>query len=138
MSETYGSDDLRVACLHDERGKDIKGESLFLNLQDYWTLIHVALKFNWFEPKILEKQIRKKLKDNKDLPLANFFLKKFKDKDSDFCPVDYLDDEEKYLETMKKWKNDFQNEYLERYPHLGLKDWPVRYKKIYRHKKLIF
>ena len=86
----------------------------------------------------MEKQIRKKLKDNKDLPLANFFLKKFKDKDSDFCPVNYLDDEEKYLETMKKWKNNFQNEYLERYPHLGLKDWPVRYKKIYRHKKLVF
>ena len=32
----------------------------------------------------------------------------------------------------------FSEEYLERYPHLGLKDWPVRHKKIYRHKKLVF
>ena len=35
MSETYGSDDLRVECLHDKRGKKIKGESLFLNLYNY-------------------------------------------------------------------------------------------------------
>ena len=65
-------------------------------------------------------------------------MKSFKDKDSDFCPADYLDNKEKYLETIKKWKNDFQNEYFERYPHLGLKDWPVRHKKNYRHKKLVF
>ena len=105
MSETYGSADLRVACLDDERGKNIKGESLFLNLYDYWTLVQAGFRFNWIEPKIaiLEKQIRKKLKDAKDLPLANVFLKKFKDKDSDFCHVDYLDDEERYLEKMKKW-----------------------------------
>ena len=29
MSETYGSDDLRVECLHDKRGKNIKGELYF-------------------------------------------------------------------------------------------------------------
>ena len=140
MSETYGSDDLRVACLHEERRKKINGESLFLNSYDCWTRIHAAIRFNWFNPKIVisEKQIRKKLKDNKDLPLVKVFLKKFKDKDSDFCPVDYLDNKERYLETMKMWKSDFQNEYLERYPHLGLKYWPVGHKKISRHDKLFF
>ena len=77
MSETYGSGDLRVECLHDKRGKNIKGESLFLNLYDYWTLLHTELKFHWYHPKIaiLEKQIRKKLKDSKELPLANVFVK---------------------------------------------------------------
>ena len=94
-------------------------------------LIHAVLWFSWFEPKIaiLEKQIRKKLKDSKDLPLANMFIKKFKDKDPDFCPADYLDNEEKYLETMKKWKNDFENEFVEGYPHLGRIDSPVRHNK---------
>ena len=32
---SYESDDLRVAYLNDEKGKTIKGESLFLNLYDY-------------------------------------------------------------------------------------------------------
>ena len=78
MSETYGSDHLRVECLDDKRGKNIKGESLFLSLFDYWTLLHTELKFHWYHPKIaiLEKQIRKKLKDSKELPLANVFVKK--------------------------------------------------------------
>ena len=141
VSEAYGSDDLRVECLHDKRGKNIKGESLFLNLYDYWTLLHAELKFHWYHPKIaiLEKQIRKNLRDSKELLLANVFVKKFKDKEPLFSPVNYLDDDEKYLQTMEKWKNDFQNEYLEKYPHLGLKDWPVRHKKIYRHtKRLVF
>ena len=86
MSETYGSAHLRVACLHDERGKNMKGESLFLNLYDYWTLIHAGFRFNWIEPKIaiLEKQIRERLKEIKDLLLVNVFFKMFKDKYPDF------------------------------------------------------
>ena len=42
--ETYGPDNLRVACLRDEKGKKIKGESLFFDLYDYWTLIHAVRK----------------------------------------------------------------------------------------------
>ena len=49
MSETYGSAGLRVACLHDGRGKNIKGESLFLNLDDHWVLIYAGFRFNWIE-----------------------------------------------------------------------------------------
>ena len=60
MSETYGSYELRVACLHDQKGKNIKGESLFLNLYDYWTLLHTECKhlyYPWYHPKValLEK-----------------------------------------------------------------------------------
>ena len=138
--ETYGSDNLRVTCLHDEKGKKIKGESLFFNLYDYWTLIHAAHKnlFRWYHPKIaiLEKQLRKKLKSSKDLPLANVFLRKFKEKDADFSRVNYLEDDEKYFEKIKKSENDFEKDYLERYPHLRLE--PIRHKKIYRHQKVVF
>ena len=56
----------------------------------------------------LEKTLRKKLNDFKDLPLANIFLKKFKEKTQGFSPVNYLDDKEKYFELMKHWKNDFE------------------------------
>ena len=111
MSETYGSDNLRTECLNDEKAKSVKGESLFLNLYNYWTLLHAEFKhlyYPWYHPKaaLLEKQIRKKLADNKDLPLANVSMKNFKDKDLHFCPVTYLDDDETYLETMKQWKKD--------------------------------
>ena len=138
MSETYGSDNLRVECLHDKKGKEVMGESLFLNLFDYWTLLNADCKhlyYPWYHPKIalLEKQIRKKLVNNKDLPLANVFIKKFQDKDLHFSPVSYLDDDETYLKMVQEWKKDSENEYLRKYPLLGRNNWPVRHKKIYRH-----
>ena len=138
MSETYGSDNLRVECLHDKKGKEVMGESLFLNLFDYWTLLNAECKhlyYPWYHPKIalLEKQIRKKLVNNKDLPLANVFIKKFQDKDLHFSPVSYLDDDETYLKMVQEWKKDSENEYLRKYPLLGRNNWPVRHKKIYRH-----
>ena len=138
MSETYGSDNLRVECLHDKKGKEVMGESLFLNLFDYWTLLNAECKhlyYPWYHPKIalLEKQIRKKLVNNKDLPLANVFIKKFQDKDLHFSPLSYLDDDETYLKMVQEWKKDSENEYLRKYPLLGRNNWPVRHKKIYRH-----
>ena len=144
MSETYGSDGVRVACLHDEKGKNLKGESLFFNLYDYWTLLHAKIKslyYPWLHPKVilLEKQILKKLPfdSDKDLPLANVFIKKFHNKDLHFSPKTYLDDEESYFEVMKDWKETSENAYLQKYPFLGRKDWPVRHEKIYRHKKIV-
>ena len=64
MSETYGSVNLRAECLHEEKGKKVKRESLFLNLSDYWTLLNTEFKhlyYLWYHPKValLEKQIRK-------------------------------------------------------------------------------
>ena len=111
MSETYGSNNLRTDCLNNKKGKNVKDEQLLLKLYDYWNLLHAEFKhlyYPWYHPKtaLLEKQIRKKLADNKDLPLVNVFIKKFKDKDLHFCPVTYLDDDETYLETMKQCKKD--------------------------------
>ena len=77
-----------------------------------------------------------KLKSSKDLPLANVFLRKFKEKDADFSRVNYLEDDEKYFEKIKKSENDFEKDYLERYLHLRLE--PIRHKKIYRHQKVVF
>ena len=139
---SYGSDNLRVACLNDKKGKNIKRECLFFNLYDHWTLLQAEFKslFNWYHPtiRILAKQIRKKLEDSKDLPSANVFLQKLKEKDKYFCPVNYLNDKENYLEKMKRWKKDFKSVYIERNPHLKLKCWPISHKNIYRHKKLVF
>ena len=61
--ETYGSVDIRTRFLNDERGKLIKSDSLFENLYDYWTCLHLSgiiTAFNWYHPKIakLEMKIR--------------------------------------------------------------------------------
>ena len=61
--ETYGSADIRTRFLNDERGKLIKSDSLFENLYDYWTCLHVSgviTAFNLYHSKIakLEMTIR--------------------------------------------------------------------------------
>ena len=38
--ETYGSANLRVVFMDDERGKRIKEDTLFENLYDFWTSYH--------------------------------------------------------------------------------------------------
>ena len=75
------------------------------------------------------------MKDFKDLPVTNVLLKKFKEKDLEFSPVNYLEDEEKYFKLVKQWQNHFEKDYLKRYPHLLLE--PIRHKKIYRHQKVL-
>ena len=50
----------------------------------------------------IRKTLRKKLKDFKDLPVTNVLLKKFKEKDQEFSPVNYLEDEEKYFKLVKQ------------------------------------
>ena len=115
----YGSDNLREACISDKSRKNVKEDRLFFNFYDYWTMINAVITFDWLYPKIyiLENHIRRKLRKFKDLPTANVFLQKVKEKDSDFCPVSYLSDEESYFEKIRRWKKGFENDYLERYPH---------------------
>ena len=38
--ETYGSANLRVVFMDDERGKNIKTDTPFENLYDFWTSFH--------------------------------------------------------------------------------------------------
>ena len=93
---SYGSDNLREACISDKRWKNVKEDRLFSNFYDYWTMINAVITFDWFYPKIyiLEKHIRRKLRKFQDFSTANVLLRKIKEKDSDFCPVRYLSEEE--------------------------------------------
>ena len=62
--ETYGSTNLRVLFMNDERGKMIKTDSLFENLYDFCTSYHDRNKslFYWYGHKIwkLEMSIKRK------------------------------------------------------------------------------
>lgn len=130
--KTYGS--FRVEFLHDERGKLIKGDTLFHNIYDFWVCIHCKgfMKCKiWFHPKTakLERVLRKKWEKTKDLLIVNVLLKNIKEEDAAFDPPGYLTkDEEQYFKILQRWKTDFEKKYLEKYPFLIHP--PMRHKKI--------
>ena len=104
--ETYGSANLRVLFMDDKRGKNITTDTLFENLDYFWTLYHDPTKslFWWYGQKLwkLEMTIRKKW-NPKVLPLANIIFKKYREKDEFFYPTKFLeefDNEERSI----KWK----------------------------------
>ena len=107
--ETYGSAKLRVLFMDDGKGREIKKDTLFENLYDFWTAFHGPNKslFYWYRQKIwmLEMSIRRKW-NSQVLPLVNIILKKYKENDQFFNPEKYLAevDQEKYFELLKTWK----------------------------------
>ena len=128
--ETYGSANLRVPFMEDERGKRIKEDALFENLYPNKT------PFWWYLQKIwnIEMTIRKK-QDAKVLPLANIIFKKYREKDKFFNPETFLKelDNKKYFELLKTWKQDVEETYLDENPHLRFS--PVRHEKCLMSKR---
>ena len=120
--ETYGS--FRVEFQYNERGKLIKGDTLFHNICDFWVCIHceVFMTCNeWHHPKTakLEKVLRKKWEKAKDLSIISVLLRKIREGDAAFDPTDYLPkDHEQYFQILQQWKTDFEKSYLEKYPFL--------------------
>ena len=137
--ETYGS--FRVEFLYDIKGKSLKSDSLFLNIYDFWAILHEAplsMKCEeWYHPKVakLEQILRKKWKTEnaKDLPIINVLLKNIKEEKLAFIPVGYLNDEEQYFANLTSWKMNFEKQLLEKYPFLMRP--PIRHKKIKRKPK---
>ena len=121
--ETYGSANLRVVFMDNERGKRIKEDTLFENLYDFWTSYHDPDKklFWWFPQKIwkLEMCIRKKW-NSTALQLANIIFKKYREKDEFFNAEKFLEklDNEKSFKLLKTWKQDVEKTYLDEDPYL--------------------
>ena len=107
--ETYGSANLRVVFMDDERGKRIKEDTLFENLYGFWTSYHDPNKklFWWYQQKIwkLEMSIRK-IWNSIVLPLVNIIFKKYREKDEFFNLVKFLEkfNNKKCFELLKTWK----------------------------------
>ena len=106
--ETYGSDGFRLDFFYDERGKLIKGNSLFNNIYDFWVCIHATgfMKVNrWYYSKTakLEKVVRKKWEKTKDFPMINVLLRKIRKGDNAFNLKDYLGkDKEQYFQILQR------------------------------------
>ena len=134
--ETYSSAKLTVLFMDDEKGREIKKDTLFENLYDFWTAFHGPNKslFYWYRQKIwmLEMSIRRKW-NSQVLPLVNIILKKYKENDQFFNPEKYLAevDQEIYFELLKTWKIEVEKTYLQEHPYLRFS--PVRHKKSIRN-----
>ena len=94
----------------------------------------------WYHPKLakLEKHFRRKWKKEslcKNLPITNVLLRKIKEGELVFDPSRYLEDEEQYFANLTSWKENFEQQYLSKYPFLTRS--PIRYKKIIRHEKVL-
>ena len=138
--DTYGS--FREDILADKKGKLIKTDRVFFNIYDYWGLIHAPTSIKverWYCPKmaLLKKHLRKKWKKEsfcKSLPIINVLFKKIEEEELVFNPIPYIEDEEQYFANLISWKNNFEEQLLNRHPYLTRS--PIRHQKIYRHKKV--
>ena len=67
--------------------------------------------------------------NRKALPLVNIIIKKYKERDEYFNPMEYLNDldSEKYFELLAKWKKEVEDIYLKDFPHVRFS--PHRHKK---------
>ena len=139
--ETYVS--FRVEFLDDKRGNLIRSGRLFFNIYDYWTLTHVEgirKTERWYYPKLvkLKKYLRKKWKREsvaKQLPIINVLLRKIKERELEFDPTRYLEDEKQYFANLISWKENFEKQLIEKYPFLTRS--PIRHRKMIRHQKIL-
>ena len=132
--ETYG--DFRTEFLYDIRGKLLENDELFLNIYDFYVLLHGSENVkaeHWYDLK-LRKKWKKMERAVKTLPIINVLLMKIKEDDAVFIPLAYLNEKEQYFSNLESWKLTFEETYLNSHPYLLCES--IRHKKIYRFKKV--
>ena len=138
--DTYGS--FRQDFLADKKGKLIKTDRVFFNICDYQGLIYAPRSIRverWYHPKValLKKHLRKKWKKEsvcKSLPIINVVFKKIEVEELRYNPIPYIEDEEQYFSNLISWKNNFEEQLLNKHPYL--KRSLIRHRKISRHVKV--
>ena len=139
--DIYGS--FRQDFLANKKGKLTKTDRVFFKIYDYWGLIHVPRSNRverWYHQKValLKKHLRKKWKKEsfcKSLPIINVMFKKIEEEELVFNPIPYTEDEEQYFGNLISWKNNFEEQLLNKHPYLTRS--PIDHRKIYRHVKVI-
>ena len=93
----------------------------------------------WYHPKItkLERILRRKWERAgvkvKTLPIINVLILKIIEEYQAFDPTNYLNEKEQYSANLESWKMTFEEELIQRKPHLTRK--PIRYREIYKFKE---
>ena len=67
--------------------------------------------------------------------IINVMFKKIEEEELVFNPIPYIEDEEQYFSNLVSWKNNFEEQLLNKHPYLTRS--PIRHRKIYRHVKVI-
>ena len=100
-TETYA--DFRTDFLHDESGKMLLGDNLFLNIYDFWVIRQDGFLLDDYKRKnlILKRIIRKKVRRNMELPTYKVLIKMIVKKNEQFNPMEFLDgDWEEYFHIL--------------------------------------
>ena len=87
---------------------------------------------------LLKKHLRKEWKKGtfcKSLPIINVLFKKNEEEELVSNPIPYIEDEEQHFANLISWKNNFEEQLLNRHAYLTRS--PIHQQKIYRHKKVI-
>ena len=131
-TETYGG--FRVEFLHDESGKSLWGDNLFLNIYDYWCirLLGYLLTDYKKENSLLKRIIRKKLRGNEELPTYKVLLRMIAKRNEQFNPMEFLEkDWEDYFHIIREWKKVCEEGFLITHPHLREPKRHIKSNKIY-------
>ena len=118
-TETYA--DFRTDFLHDESGKMLLGDNLFLNIYDFWVIRQDGFLLDDYKRKnsILKRIIRKKVRRNMELPTYKVLIKMIVKKIEQFNPMEFLDgDWEEYFHILREWKKVCEEDFLFEHPHL--------------------
>ena len=129
ITETYGS--FRVEFLYDEEGEILRGDSLFFNIYDLWSVHRSGFLLGTYDHKVtkLRKIIKRKWKGQKKLPGFNILMRKIKEGDEVFNLIEFLEgDHVHFFQKLQEWKQNFENTYLKQHPFLRKQ---IRHKKIY-------
>ena len=119
LAETYG--DFRVEFLHDEGSEKLWVNDLFLNIYDFWCIRQLVYLLKDYRTKnsLLKRIIRKKLRENKELPPYKVLLRMCANREEQFNPIKYLHgDWEDYFHILREWKKVCEEDFLIQHPHL--------------------
>ena len=89
----------------------------------------MVLPKNGFTEKTFEEEMEKG-----KLPIINVLFKKIEEEELVFNPIPYIEDEEQYFANLISWKNNFEEQLLNRHPYLTRS--PIRHRKFIDIKKL--
>ena len=132
-TETYA--DFRTDFLHDESGKMLLGDHLFLNIYDFWVIRQDGFLLDDYKKNsLLKRIIRKKVRRNKELPTYKVLIKMIVRKNEQFNPTEFLHKNwEDYFHILREWKKVCEKDFLFSHPHLCEPKRHLKPKKIYVH-----
>ena len=129
---TYGFANLQIRRIRNKFGKHILTDSLFINLQDYWTEFrNLQKRYLFWHSHMWKLEMNIRRKWSKDLPKVNNIFKKHKEEGEEFFDPTHFSIEfdcEKYFKLLNDWKLKNEKKCLEENPYLNFS--PCGHKKI--------